>query len=64
VDDATTGIERDNPALKGVLPKKGGEFYTPRCVVKLLVEILEPYRGRNKTYRIPIPPASLREGVV
>ncbi|HXK42956.1 MAG TPA: class I SAM-dependent DNA methyltransferase [Anaerolineae bacterium] len=98
VDDAMTGIERDNPALKGVLPKdyarpvldkqrlgqlidlisnikvgdeearakdvlgrvyeyflsqfasaegkKGGEFYTPRCVVKLLVEMLEPYRGR------------------
>ena len=98
VDDAMGGIERDNPALKGVLPKdyarpaldktrlgqlidlisnikvgdaearakdvlgrvyeyflsqfasaegkKGGEFYTPRCVVKLLVEMLEPYRGR------------------
>jgi len=98
VDDAMTGIERDNPALKGVLPKdyarpaldktrlgslidlisnirvgdeasrakdvlgrvyeyflsqfastegkKGGEFYTPRCVVKLLVEMLEPYKGR------------------
>ncbi len=92
------GIERDNPSLKGVLPKdyarpaldkqrlgqlidlisnirvgdaasrakdvlgrvyeyflsqfasaegkKGGEFYTPRCVVKLLVEMLEPYKGR------------------
>jgi type I restriction enzyme M protein len=26
--------------------KKGGEFYTPRCVVKLLVEMIEPYRGR------------------
>ncbi len=26
--------------------KKGGEFYTPRCVVKLLMEILEPYGGR------------------
>ena len=26
--------------------KKGGEFYTPRCVVKLMVEMLEPYRGR------------------
>ena len=26
--------------------KKGGEFYTPRCVVKLLVEMLEPYQGR------------------
>jgi type I restriction enzyme M protein len=98
VDDAMTGIERDNPQLKGVLPreyarpaldkqrlgqlidlvtnikigdeesrskdvlgrvyeyflsqfanaegKKGGEFYTPRCVVKLLVEMLEPYKGR------------------
>ncbi len=98
VDDAMAGIERDNPSLKGVLPKdyarpaldkqrlgqlidlisnikvgdeesrskdvlgrvyeyflsefasaegkKGGEFYTPRCVVKLLVEMLEPYRGR------------------
>jgi type I restriction enzyme M protein len=98
VDDAMTGIERDNPQLKGVLPKeyarpaldkqrlgqlidlvtnikvgdeesrskdvlgrvyeyflsqfasaegkKGGEFYTPRCVVKLLVEMLEPFKGR------------------
>ena len=98
VDDAMTAIERDNPALKDVLPrdyarpaldkqrlgqlidmisnirvgdadarskdvlgrvyeyflsrfasaegKKGGEFYTPRCVVKLLVEMLEPFRGR------------------
>ena len=98
IDDAMAGIERDNPALKGVLPKdyarpaldkqrlgqlidmisnirvgdeasratdvlgriyeyflsqfasaegkKGGEFYTPRCVVKLLVEMLEPYLGR------------------
>ena len=26
--------------------KKGGEFYTPRCIVKLLVEMLEPWRGR------------------
>ena len=26
--------------------KRGGEFYTPRCVVKLLVEMLEPYEGR------------------
>ncbi len=98
VDDAMAAIERDNPALRDVLPrdyarpaldkqrlgqlidlvsnirvgdedarsrdvlgrvyeyflsqfasaegKKGGEFYTPRCVVKLLVEMLEPYRGR------------------
>jgi type I restriction enzyme M protein len=98
IDDAMAGVERDNPSLKGVLPreyarpaldkqrlgqlidmvsnilvgdaesrskdvigrvyeyflsqfasaegKKGGEFYTPRCVVKLLVEMLEPYKGR------------------
>ena len=98
VDDAMAGVERDNPALKDVLPKdyarpaldkqrlgqlidmvgniavgdenarandvlgrvyeyflgqfagaegkKGGEFYTPRCVVRLLVEMLEPYSGR------------------
>ena len=98
VDDAMAAIERDNPALKSVLPKdyarpaldttrlgqlidlisniqvgdeearakdvlgrvyeyflsqfasaegkKGGEFYTPRCVVKLLVEMIEPYQGR------------------
>ena len=98
VDGAMAGIERDNGAIKDVLPKdyarpaldkqrlgqlidmvsnimvgdedarskdvlgrvyeyflsqfasaegkKGGEFYTPRCVVKLLVEMLEPYRGR------------------
>ena len=26
--------------------KKGGQFYTPRSVVKLLVEMLEPYKGR------------------
>ena len=98
VDDAMSAIERDNPALKDVLPKdyarpaldkqrlgqlidlvsnirvgdeearskdvlgrvyeyflsqfasaegkKGGEFYTPRCIVKLLVEMLEPFEGR------------------
>ena len=98
VDDAMIAIERDNPALKDVLPKdyarpaldktrlgqvvdmvsnikvggaearatdvlgnvyeyfleqfalaegrKGGEFYTPRSVVRLLVEMLEPYQGR------------------
>ena len=98
IDDAMIAIERDNPALKDVLPKdyarpaldksrlgqvvdmvsnikvggaearatdvlgnvyeyfleqfalsegrKGGEFYTPRSVVRLLVEMLEPYKGR------------------
>lgn len=98
VDDAMAAIERDNPGLKGVLPKeyarpgldkqrlgqlidlvsnvrigdresrskdvlgrvyeyflaqfasaegkKGGEFFTPRSVVRLLVEMIEPYKGR------------------
>lgn len=26
--------------------KKGGQFYTPRSVVELLVKMLEPYKGR------------------
>ena len=26
--------------------KSGGEFYTPRSVVRLLVEMIEPYKGR------------------
>lgn len=98
VDDAMDIIEKENPSLRGVLPKeyakekldkqslgglidsistislgdsvsrsndvlgrvyeyflgqfalaegkKGGQFYTPRCVVQLLVEMLEPYEGR------------------
>jgi len=98
IDDAMVAIERDNPSLKGVLPKdyarpaldktqvgelidligtiglgdkenrskdilgrvyeyflsqfasaegkKGGQFYTARCVVRLLVEMIEPYKGR------------------
>jgi type I restriction enzyme M protein len=98
IDDALMAIERDNPSLKGVLPKeyahprldkqrlgqlidligniglgdeasrskdilgrvyeyflsqfasaegkKGGQFYTPRCVVNVLVEMLSPYKGR------------------
>jgi len=98
VDNAMDAIEKENPSLKGVLPKvfargnldptslgglidlvgnialagakarsadvlghvfeyflgefalaegkKGGQFYTPRSVVQLLVEMLEPYEGR------------------
>jgi type I restriction enzyme M protein len=98
IDDAMVAIEKENPSLKGVLPKiyakpeldkrrlgelvdlistiglrdrenhskdilgrvyeyflgqfasaegrKGGEFYTPRCIVRLLVEMIEPYQGR------------------
>ena len=98
VDGAMDAIEKDNPSLKGVLPKvyarqnldptslgglidlignialgdaksrsadilghvfeyflgefalaegkKGGSFFTPRSVVQLLVEMLEPFKGR------------------
>jgi type I restriction enzyme M protein len=98
VDSAMDNIEKENPRLKGVLPKvyargnldinnlgglidlisnislgqnkertsdilghvfeyflgefalaegqKGGQFYTPRSIVELLVEMLEPYNGR------------------
>src|SRR3989441_5673915 len=98
IDDAMVAIEKENPSLKGVLPKdyarpaldkqrlgelidligtiglgdkdsrskdilgrvyeyflaqfasaegkKGGQFYTPRPVVQLLVEMLAPYKGR------------------
>jgi type I restriction enzyme M protein len=98
VDDAMVAVERDNPRLKGVLPKdyarpgldkhrlgelidligtiglgdkenrakdilgrvyeyfltqfasaegkNGGQFYTPSCIVRLLVEMLAPYKGR------------------
>ena len=98
LDDAMVAIEKENPSLKGVLPKDysrpsldkyrlgelidiiskiglgddvsrskdilgrvyeyflgkfaaaegkgGGEFYTPQCVVKLLVRMIEPYKGR------------------
>ena len=30
----------------GAEGKRGGQFYTPRCVVRTLVEMLAPYRGR------------------
>ena len=30
----------------GAEGKRGGEFYTPQSVVRVLVEILEPYSGR------------------
>jgi type I restriction enzyme M protein len=37
--------------------KKGGEFYTPRCIVKLLVEMLRPYTKGGST-----TPAAARPG--
>ncbi|TSE27285.1 Type I restriction enzyme EcoKI M protein [Tepidimonas sediminis] len=30
----------------GAEGKRGGEFYTPRCVVRVMVSMLEPYSGR------------------
>ena len=30
----------------GAEGRRGGEFYTPRCIVRLLVEMLEPWKGR------------------
>ncbi len=33
-------------SFAGAEGKRGGEFYTPRSVVRLLVEMLEPYKGR------------------
>lgn len=28
--------------------KKAGEFYTPRCIVRVLVEVLVPYRTPSR----------------
>ena len=33
-------------AFAKYIPTKGGEFFTPKSVVELMVEILEPYSGR------------------
>ena len=33
-------------SFAGAEGKRGGEFYTPRSIVRLLVEMLEPYKGR------------------
>jgi type I restriction enzyme M protein len=33
-------------SFAGAEGKRGGEFYTPRAVVRLLVGMLEPYKGR------------------
>jgi hypothetical protein len=36
-------VQKTHFRLEG---KKGGQFYTPRSVVELLIEMLEPYKGR------------------
>lgn len=33
-------------AFAKYIPSKGGEFFTPKCVVELMVDLLEPYKGR------------------
>lgn len=33
-------------AFAKYIPTKGGEFFTPKSIVELMVEILEPYKGR------------------
>ena len=33
-------------SLRHMKEKRGGEFYTPTSIVKTIVEILKPYRGR------------------
>jgi type I restriction enzyme M protein len=58
---STIGINEENDASKDILGrvyeyflggfagaegKRGGEFYTPRSVVRVLTEMLEPYKGR------------------
>jgi len=33
-------------AFATYLPQKGGEFFTPKSIVELMVDVLEPHRGR------------------
>lgn len=33
-------------AFAKYIPTKGGEFFTPQCIVEMMVDILEPYKGR------------------
>lgn len=42
--------------------KLAGEFYTPSCVVRTLVEILQPYNGR--VYEIIIPSLIQSRGII
>ena len=34
--------------------KNGGEFYTPSCIVRTLVSMIEPYKGIVYDQRTPI----------
>ena len=42
--DASTSIS--SAVFAGAEGKRGGEFYTPPSVVRLLVQMIEPYKGR------------------
>ena len=33
-------------AFAGAEGKRGGEYFTPRSIVRVLIEMLEPYKGR------------------
>ncbi len=33
-------------AFATYIPQKGGEFFTPKSIVEMMVEILQPYKGR------------------
>jgi hypothetical protein len=50
VGRAFIGSVADEAELDGVHPsldfRQGGQFYTPSRVVRLLVEMLAPYKGR------------------
>ncbi len=36
--------------------KRGGEFYTPRSVVRVMVEMIEPYKGRVMGFEYDVQP--------
>jgi N-6 DNA Methylase len=43
--------------------KRGGEFYTPRSVVRVLVEMLESYKGRGSRRSLSIAPPEAGRGI-
>lgn len=38
--------------------KGGGEFYTPKCVVNLIAEMIEPYQGKISSLPSSATPSS------
>jgi N-6 DNA Methylase len=49
--------------IAGSEGKRGGEFYTPRSVVRVLVEKLEPYKGRGSRRSLSIAPPEAGGGI-